>query len=464
MKSVKHDGMRQRQILIGMMTSKPVLATIAAHWEPTLFDSKWERLVAGWAVDHYRKYKKAPKKAVEGYYAQWASNGHKDDEVVEMVEGFLHSLSSEYERNGSAPAVDFLLDQANQHFNLVRLREHKERLEALLEDGKIDDARELARAYKGVEVGKGSAIKPLGDESVMVAAFAPDQFEPLIRLPGALGAFFNHMLGRDCFVAMEGKAKIGKSFNLVNMLYYAVKQGRKCAYFEAGDMSRNQLARRIASRFTKRPVYGDKKHPVKVPVGIESGKPPLVTYEERSFPDNLTAEEANAALARIGEEYGEDTLYLSCHPNRSLSMSRVAALIDQWTQDDGEPFDCIFVDYPDIMKPDRNLREPRDEINETWMALRALSEDTHSLVLVVTQTDADGYTARTVKLSNFSGDRRKNDHVTGMVGINQTEQEKKSGLYRLNWVAGRELEFDPSKEIWCASCLPLANPCVRSTF
>jgi hypothetical protein len=85
-------------------------------------------------------------------------------------------------------------------------------------------------------------------------------------------------------------------------------------------------------------------------------------------------------------------------------------------------------------------------------------------VVTATQTDADSYDAKVLKRGNFSEDKRKYAHVTGMVGINQTDREKAEGLYRLNWVVLRELEFSESKCVWTAGCLAIGNPAIVSTF
>lgn len=123
------------------------------------------------------------------------------------------------------------------------------------------------------------------------------------------------------------------------------------------------------------------------------------------------------------------------------------------------------VDYADILAPIDPRVEPfREQINMTWKALRGLSQKKHCLVVTATQADADSYTAWRLSRENFSEDKRKLSHVSGMVGINQTQAEKDRGLYRLNWVLLRELDFSESKCLWCASALGAADPCVLSCF
>ena len=77
---------------------------------------------------------------------------------------------------------------------------------------------------------------------------------------------------------------------------------------------------------------------------------------------------------------------------------------------------------------------------------------------------AASYTASTIRRSNFSEDRRKNDAVTGMLGINATEEEQGMGVFRLNWTKRREKAYTESRCVHVAGCLHLGRPHVKSTF
>jgi len=122
------------------------------------------------------------------------------------------------------------------------------------------------------------------------------------------------------------------------------------------------------------------------------------------------------------------------------------------------------VDYADILAPMQGTGDTRDQINATWKALRQLSQKYHCLVVTATQSDADSYDVATITRRNFSEDKRKHAHVTGMVAINQTETERSNGLIRLNWVLARDLEFNESTSVYCAGCLAAGNPIVLSCF
>jgi hypothetical protein len=67
-------------------------------------------------------------------------------------------------------------------------------------------------------------------------------------------------------------------------------------------------------------------------------------------------------------------------------------------------------------------------------------------------------------MGHFSENKAKMAHVTGMIGLNQTPQEKRDGIMRLNWVVLREYEFDTDRCLFVAQCLPLARPFCCASF
>jgi len=96
--------------------------------------------------------------------------------------------------------------------------------------------------------------------------------------------------------------------------------------------------------------------------------------------------------------------------------------------------------------------------------MRSLSQRLHCLVLTATQTNRAAFDVRVLRREHVGGDHRKLAEVTGMVGINQSAEEKDLGLYRLNWVVQRSLDFSEDRCLWTASCLAVNDPCIHSSF
>lgn len=466
MKIERLEGSQERRILTGMIVDKGVLSRIAPRWSRLgLFRSPWANLVAGWCVDFFHRYGKPPAAAIEHLYEDWAS-GKADPDTAKLVGMFLGELSGEYVRKAETINTEHLLDLAGKHFNEVRIRRIKDELETDLDVGELDKAQKRLTEFSRVELGVGSGIKILQDQSVIQQAFA-SKSEPLITYPDALGVFFGNALERDGFVAMEGPEKRGKSRWMLDMAWRAMLQKRRVAFFEVGDMSQHQVMRRLMVRACGRPF---EKGTVRYPTFIEPSENERVaadvTYEEKTFKAGLTAEQAWKKCQEIAQDKlgGLDDLFrLSCHPNSSINILGIQSILQDWEREGFEP-DCVFVDYADILLPIDGKADTREQINMTWKRLRGLSQSLHCLVVTASQTDAASYGVHTLTTANFTEDKRKRAHTTGTFGLNQTEEEKEAGITRLNWLVGRDWEYSQKKCVHVAGCPAIGNPAIRSAF
>jgi replicative DNA helicase len=155
-------------------------------------------------------------------------------------------------------------------------------------------------------------------------------------------------------------------------------------------------------------------------------------------------------------------LRVSSHPNNSISARDIRATLDTWEHFDGFIPDVVVIDYADILAPIDNRKEHRHQQNETWQTLRGLSQERHCLVITATQADADSYDRHHLSLNNFSEDKRKYGHVTAMLALNQTQEEKATGIMRIGVLLAREGEVDARSEVAILQCLRAGQPCLAS--
>jgi len=468
----KMEGSEERRVLIGMITSDSVLNVIAAQWSKEsngsgLFKSKHSNLIASWCIKHHEKYSMAPKAAIQSIFDSWSDKQRKlgDDKTPEMVGDLLESMQQENRNLGKLNA-EYITDLAGRHFNRVRLDQLTDELQGELSVGDLQKAEAIINQYKRVELGVGAGVDPLRDMEAVQQAFA-DRQEPLVEYDGELKKFFGHAFERDGFVAFLGSSKRGKSFWLQDVAWRAMEQRRRVAFFEVGDMSQNQIMRRFMARAAHRPL---KAELVRKPVAIKRegiGKP-SIKYKSKYFSRGLSWRKAWKACERIVRisKTSRPLLRLSCHLNNSIPVSGIEGVLAGWEREDeqGWTADLIVIDYADILAPEDSRRDVRDQTNDTWRRLRALSQKMHCLVLTATQADARSYQSHLLRRQNFSEDRRKHDHVTGMIGISVEDEEKEKGLCRLNWIDLREGEFSETRVIYVVGCLALANPAMVSCF
>jgi hypothetical protein len=461
---IKKNRKDERRILIAMIVDSVVLGRISGKWDKRgLFKTKWANVVGKWCVEYYKQYEKAPQKNIQGLYEQWAAKS-RDTETVRLVEKFLETLSTEYEALEQESNTEYLIDLAGKYFNQVKAENLISTLQSSIEAGDIDSVVSQITTFNQIELGGGEGIDPVQDDEAIKAAFS-DRREPLITYPGALGEFFGDTLERDALVAFLAPEKRGKSFFLLDMAYRAMLQKRRVAFFEAGDMSQNQVMRRLMVRVAKKPM---KRCLVEYPLELEvnNGKGAVTKTKRKRFKRGLNYKKAIEARDRLLNEklQSNDPLFkLSCHPNSTLSINGIKNILTTWEQDGWVP-DVIIIDYSDILNMDHYGLEGRDRINETWKQMRGMSQQYHCLVVTATQANAASYGIDTLSRSNFSEDKRKLAHVTAMIGINTSDEEKEHHILRLNYIARRESEYNEESCVCVAACLELANPCVISSF
>lgn len=153
--------MIERKILIGLITSTEYLQKVKPIWKISLLESVTAKRIASWVWEYFDKYGKAPGKNLESiYYSKLRENKIPKDIAEEIEQDILPGLSKEYEADGID--VKYLFDETEKYFNERHLRLLSESIEALVRDGKMEEAAEMVRSYRPVDtsgVSLGSFIK-----------------------------------------------------------------------------------------------------------------------------------------------------------------------------------------------------------------------------------------------------------------------------------------------------------------
>lgn len=458
----------ERSILTGMIVSDRILLRIVAHLkgEKKPFRSKWSNIVARWCLEFAGRYAMAPKKSIVPLFRQWAE-ATQDEEAVQLVEGFLTSLSQSH-ASASELNEDHLLDMASRFFNEVKLERLVANVEADLLRKDVEAAREHVATHVPVSLGSSDMVDVLTDTNAVKEALTEEEHDVLIHYPGPLGEFFGSHLCRDALVAYLAPEKRGKSFWLIDAAWRAATaEKRRTLFYSVGDMTQRQMMRRLLTRACRRPLRaGEVSRPVRIKRRAADGEV-AVQMESKLFDKPLSLSKAQQVMRGVWEDtaHRDSLLKMRCTANSTTRVADIEADLDGLAQA-GWVADVVVIDYADILAPEGTAyaQDFRHQTNETWKALRRLSQKHHCLVLTATQSDAASYSADTLRRSHFSEDKRKLAHVTGMAGINQTEGEKERGLYRLNWIVLREDVFLESRCVTAAGALALANPAIRSIW
>ena len=465
MKVEHKSGDNERRLLTALIVDKVVLSAVAQKWQNGLFRTHAGNLIASWCVKHYKKYGKAPGPVIQNIYEDWATTGTKDNDTIKSIETILSYLSDNYTRLRKSSQSQYLIDLAGNYFTENKLKDYAEQLDNLIRNGEVQKADQLLKTYTKVELGQGSTINVLEDDEAWIRSFEK-QSDPVIIYPGAAGTFFQDVLERNGFIAIEGPTGISKSFWLQDFAWRALLQGRKVAMFQCGDMSEDQTMMRLASRIANRPIEPCEVNiPISLEPSIDDGfvKP---VFQKKKWDDKLSIEQLSKCRKKLRQKqwYTKNSFKLETYPARGVSIFGIKSRLDSWATEGWNP-DVIVIDYADILAPPNGQTGDREEINSTWLTMRAISVQYHCLVITATQSNRASYDSTVIKLEHTSDDRRKMDHVTASIGLTRTQMESELGIFRLMWVKPpRKRKVTITRTLFTAGALELGNPCMLSTF
>jgi len=460
-KKIENTDSNEDKIITALVVSKEFLSQARTIIDVELIPSPHFKQIAKWCLHYFEKYNKAPGENIVNIYNRWSDKGKARDEDMEAVSDVLESLSGKYEQDESLN-VPYLTDLASSLFNTRRMSKLAEEVSHLLEEGEEKSAQELITGFRAVAGVHNLGVKPLAEKDFWERTYAASQ-EPLITWGNKdADYFFGEAFCRDSLVGILAPEKRGKTQWCIEFAMRAVAQRRKVVLFEVGDMSEAQIGKRIGSRLSSRPQ--SKKHlgTIKVPKKIKIiDKNIKVRYRKIKCDKIASKASSYKANKKFNRAHGisPENFRLSIQPNSSVNVADLVSMLDQWELEDGFIPDVIIIDYPDILAPEPNTSNlhRRDQTDVTWKALRSLSQAKHCLVIAPTQADAASYNQEVLTQSNFSEDKRKGAHVTGLLGLNQNPLEKDLGVMRLNWIYLREGTQSLNTFLYVGQCYTLSK-------
>jgi intein/homing endonuclease len=301
---------------------------------------------------------------------------------------------------------------------------------------------------------------------------------------------------------------------LIEISLWARRAGLNVAFFSAGDMSQSQLEVRFGIRFAGRSNRPKNCGEILVPVLdckrnqddtcdnpnragtfaiMDPNTKQLLPYEE--CPDHnpctycmknpgeqpgykgaswlrvrppvpvLDGPGAAKAAQRMARRWGKKArMKLIAFPNDTLTISRIDQQLDAWESQESFIPDVIVIDYMDLIVPDtlHSGEQVRHGIGKIWGGVRRMSQERHCLVLSASQSDTESYDTKWITSKNFSESKQKNAHVTGMITLNQTREEKRRKVMRLGTILTREEEFDDHKGVTILQSLEQGRPLIAS--
>lgn len=515
------DESIERDIVIGFVVSKDFVQRMRTGWDSSLLTSDAARYLVDWCVEFFDNFGHPPGTNIRALYEDKLVEGKIKPELGEEIEeDILPGLNEEYIQDPRIN-VDYLEKRTRKFLRKKRLRMLDKQVREKISAGDIDGAESLVLNYNPISREREDELDFHGKDfdQKLYNAFTYSR-ENILYYPGALGEMLNRHLIPSGFIAFMGINKVGKTQWLLDMALRGFRQGNPVAFFQAGDLTRNDFIVRSSVYLSHLPYYEEdvgtswqprrdciwnqidqcrkveresdhgifnsmkddlsdfyrwrnkknlldakKKFPDYYPCTActEYHKNPWGTpwMEKKELDRSLTYEEAQ----KVYNDYLTENKHgfrVATYSNGSLSVPLMESRLDLWRNEGFVP-KIIVVDYADYLVS-HEFKEYRHQQNDVWAKLRGLSQDRDALVITVTQADAQAFSSSILRLKNFSEDRRKFDHPTAFLGINRDPAgtEKQMGLARFNELAIREGYFDSFRQVTVLQNLTIGRPMIGS--
>lgn len=172
--------------------------------------------------------------------------------------------------------------------------------------------------------------------------------------------------------------------------------------------------------------------------------------------------EYDTLMQEKNEQWGKGDFGILDFPANTLTMSRIKNIIRQYKRE-GKKIDMVVADYMDILAKEKHYsRDFRQSQNELWLDGRSLAMSEDVLFLVATQSNRVLPDVKYLTQANISEDIRKGAHVTAMIGMMRTPEDKRLGLAKMNIIAGRNISYSEDNVFTILQCLEQGNPFITS--
>jgi len=500
----------ERQMLTGMITNTSFLKESMWLYKSDLTPTSWVRLVAGWCIRHFEEYEKCPERDVMGYYRVWAAK-QQDKQEQRSLSAFMEELSEEYDR-GIKFNVDYVLDQVEDLYMQRGLERLADDIKEALLDGDLDGADDYVLDYKKVATPLNEAVDPFADMDKVEEALT-EIIKPLFEIPGALGELLNDLFVREGFIAIQAPEKRGKTFMLFAFSLLAHMDRCNVAFFQAGDLSEKQglirLHVALGGKSNRKKYCGtflqpcldchrnqiddcsvkartchvglydedDEEHKLDYETATADGYKactvchdkgrtkrfvPAYWHEEITVENELGIGEVIRNSKVMKKAVRKKRYKMASYPNSTLTVDEIFRQLDRWETLEGFIPDVLLIDYADIMASTGGNGEFRHGENEKWKQLRSLSQQKKIALITATQSAISAMVKETQDETDFSEDKRKYSHVTGIITLNQTKEEKRDGVMRVGTMYVREGDFDSQQTVTVLQSLRRGQPVLNS--
>lgn len=234
--------------------------------------------------------------------------------------------------------------------------------------------------------------------------------------------FFNFVTGGGydpkTLIVYVGPPNIGKSIYLANEASGFVRQGKNVLFISA-EMSDKKCIKRLGS----------------INLGI-----PLNSYDQKSRDVEYMSQKIKEF--KYGGVVDPGELHIVKVPTSRCTSNDIEAIIKRKEEKLGIKFDCLVVDYINILADARNKSSDNsyNKIKNISEDLRAIADIHDLLVVTATQTRRDGFNSTDITMEHIAESAALSHTADVIWAIIQTTEMYANAYYKLKLIKTRDSE------------------------
>lgn len=493
----KVDINTEKKIIINLITDDIFIKQVLPATKPELFETPYVKTILKWLYDYYEKYKEAPKEIIQDIFT--VRKQELEETEAELISDFLEDCSKEYVKTKKNNVKYEVEEVAIPYLKSRSFLLLGERIKGNAQLGDIRACEDELLNFKQVSLITSKYVN-LHDPEFVKKTFDIDESNKMFKLPGQLGEAIGWIERGRCYGLM-GASGVGKSFLARTFQINAAMAGFRCAEMNL-EMSHNQIARRHYKNLTvlgqtaglfNFPVFDCEHNQMgtcskpertnKVTLIDSSGEKPEFgsqnpdykpcdicrktkdykkeTWFVAEYRDELTSTKVIKTVKNFNLMYG-DRLRLRSFPKFSATIGDIERELEIMEYQEDFFADFVVIDYDDILRPERQYKDNRQNSDEIYKRLGGLVTRKNIAGLVLCQVNRQGAKRKSSKITDIGEDWRKYCHLDGLFILSQTPVEKRAGIVRVSVGKMRDDEFDVEREITVLQNLKLAQPLLDS--
>ncbi|MCP4336449.1 MAG: hypothetical protein GY679_01200 [Mycoplasma sp.] len=445
------DFSHEQELVIWSITNTDFLKDILRIYEPELLQSTSNKRLMEWSVEYFERYGMAPQKMIWDIFDTKKTD--LSDSVVDKIEKVLENLdllSGKLNNNR-----EYFFGKSHDYLRKRSLINYSNTIRELAEEN-LELAESKTSDYKRIEKETGKGIDVYSDTSALVDAFREDNELATFRFPGILGEAIGDMLRGDvnAFLAPQ---KRGKTWMLLYTAYIASSAGLKVLFWS------KEMKEKIVLRRYYQMLAGETKSEKKQ-VQIPYFENKNIRYKSKDKEGTKTKEMLRIQKATKKRIRGGQ-LKIVDMKSCGKSYSDLLAVLDNLEYQESFVPDVIIDDYATItcVTGEKGVHKDfRHQIDWRWQKAKEIAQ-IRNLCYITASQAAKAAHNRDMTNEDVAEDIRVLSTVGQLIMLNQTKEEKKQGIMRID-VTGRHDEYTVDDEVLILQSLSVGRPVIGSEW